>query len=191
VLDTGPVAVQAATVGVRINAGHVRFDEFAMPMQGADLKAIGGISLTDGALDAQLTLTGKPAADGKARPTLAIALKGPAMAPKRSIDTKPLISWLTLLTFEQQSRQIDAMEKAAREVVRPPERPAWPASNREEGQPAAATRPAESSSDVQAPILPPPVEVPAAPRPRAAPRSQGAPPPNAVGQSPGLVGSQH
>ena len=116
VLDTAQVPVQAATVGVRINAGHARFDEFAMPMPGADLKATAGVNLTDGALDALVTLTGKPAADGKARPTLAIALKGPAMAPKRSIDTRPLISWLTLLTFEQQSRQIDAMEKAARDA---------------------------------------------------------------------------
>jgi large subunit ribosomal protein L24 len=184
VLDTGPVSVQAATVGVRINAGHVRFDEFAMPMPGADLKAIGGVSLTDGALDAQLTLTGKAAADGKARPALLIALKGPAMAPRRSIDIRPLTSWLTLLTVEQQSRQIDAMEKAAREAGRPAERSPSPASNNEESRPA--TRPAEPSFGVQAPVLPPPVEVPVAPRPR----SQSAVPPNAVIQPPGLVGAQ-
>jgi uncharacterized protein involved in outer membrane biogenesis len=190
VLDTGPVPIQAATVGVRINAGHARFDEFAMAMPGADLKAVAGLNLSDGSLDALLTLTGKPA-DGKARPTLLIAVKGPAMTPTRSIDLRPLMSWLTLLTVEQQSRQIDAMEKAAREVARPPERPPWPASNKEESQPAAAARPAEASG-IQAPVLPPPVEVPSAPRPRATPpRSQGAAPPNAVGQSPGLVGSQH
>ncbi len=193
VLDTAQVPVQAATVGVRINAGHARFDEFAMPMPGVDLKATAGVNLTDGALDALVTLTGKPAADGKARPTLAIALKGPAMAPKRSIDTRPLISWLTLLTFEQQSRQIDAMEKAARDPGRPSSPPPPNRElNKDESKPAAATMPAaEPSTGVQAPTLPPPVEVPAAPRPRAAPRSQSAAPPNAGGQPSGLVGTQH
>jgi hypothetical protein len=102
------------------------------------------------------------------------------MAPRRSIDIRPLTSWLTLLTVEQQSRQIDAMEKAAREAGRPAERSSSPASNKEE------SRPAEPSFGVQAPALPPPVEVPVAPRPR----SQSAVPPNAVIQPPGLVGAQ-
>ena len=46
-----------------------------------------------------------------------VALKGTLPAPKRTVDTNLLTSWLTLRAVEQQSRQIDAMEQAAREAA--------------------------------------------------------------------------
>ena len=53
------------------------------------------------------------------------------MTPTRTVDTSLLTSWLTLLTVEQQSKQIDAMEKAAREMptrrIRRRSRPTAPA----------------------------------------------------------------
>ena len=75
-------------------------------------------------LDALLTLNAPPPAPGAVHPALMVALKGALPAPKRTVDTNLLTSWLTLRALEQQSRQIDAMEKAAREAAppRPPRR---------------------------------------------------------------------
>jgi len=46
-----------------------------------------------------------------------IALKGALPSPQRTVDTSLLTSWLTLRAVEQQARQIDAMERAARDAA--------------------------------------------------------------------------
>ena len=43
--------------------------------------------------------------------------KGTLPAPKRTVDINLLTSWLTLRAVEQQSKQIEAMERAAREAA--------------------------------------------------------------------------
>ena len=58
-------------------------------------------------LDALLTLNAPPSATGAVQPAVMVALKGPLPAPKRTVDTNLLSSWLTLRAVEQQSRQID------------------------------------------------------------------------------------
>ena len=128
-----------------------------------------------------------------------VALKGPLPAPKRTVDTNLLTSWLTLRAVEQQSRQLEAMERAARAAMPQPEKPrrrAEPADPRQRRRAApragafAARRPNGVSGDFQAPALPPPVTIPAAPKPRAAPRTDGAAPPRSSVR-PNLLGAQN
>ena len=128
-----------------------------------------------------LTLTGPPAAPGAARPVVLVALKGPLPAPKRTVDTSLLTSWLTLRAVEQHSKQIDAMERAGRErrAAAPSRTPL--AADMRRITLTGECRGFRAEYDerafrrtAQAPALPPPVNVPAAPKPRAAPRADNA-----------------
>jgi large subunit ribosomal protein L24 len=182
VLDTTKSPVTHATAGATVIAGMARFDEIVVPMAGSELKAGANLNLGDGGLDALLTLTGQAAPGSRARPALLIGLTGPVLAPKRTIDTTLLTNWLTLLTVEQHSKQIDAMEKAAREM-NPASKPIE--SNPEQGLPdATAPKPPPStalpsSTPASAggqPSGPPPAATPPAPKPRAPVRSENSNP---------------
>ena len=199
VLDNTKVPVSRASATVSVNAGRARFEDIVIRTTGVDLKAAASINMLDAALDASLTLVVPPGVGAnKARPPLFIALNGPVMTPRRTVDTNALMNWLTLLTLEQQSKQIDAMERAAREraPAEPPKAIA-PAANR---PPSTAASVSGETSAVpsgpstgaaqpaaQAPALPPPVEVPNAPRPR----TERAAPRNAVNPAPALIGAQN
>jgi large subunit ribosomal protein L24 len=157
-------------------------------------------------LDALLTLNAPPSATGAARPAVMVALKGTLPAPKRSVDINLLTSWLTLRAVERQSRQIDAMERAAREAAaaaaaaappapkaaEPVELPsAAPSLVPERGSASPAPAPNAVSGEVQVPALPPPVTIPAAPKPRAAPRAESVAPAPVRTPAPPLLGSQN
>ena len=151
---------------------------------GADLQAAVNVDLGDAMLDALLTLNAPPQAAGAAPPALMVALKGALPAPKRTVDTTLLTSWLTLRELEQQSRQLEVMEKAAREsaagagnalpkpaesgmrLVVPESAPTVPAPKAIDG----------ISEGAQAPALPPPITIPTVPKPRAGPRTDNVAP---------------
>jgi large subunit ribosomal protein L24 len=196
VLDGSSLQVSRAEAAINVNAGQARFSNIVLRPAGADLEVAANVDLSAATLDAQLTLTGLPVAQGAARPSVLVTLKGELPAPRRSIDTGPLTSWLTLRAVEQQSRQIDAMERVGREMAPSAVRdapPAPPPARTRETAPAASD-PASPMND--APPLPPPIEIPAAPKPptapQTAPRAEGrAPPPASPASRPGLIGSQH
>jgi hypothetical protein len=189
--------VSRAEAAINVYAGQARFSNIVLRPAGADLEVAANVDLSAATLDAQLMLTGLPVAQGAARPSVLVTLKGALPAPRRSVETGPLTNWLTLRAVEQQSRQIDAMERVGREMA-PPSAvrdapPAPPSARTREAAPAASD-PASPMND--APPLPPPIEIPAAPKPQSAPqtapRAEGrAPPPASPASRPGLIGSQH
>ena len=207
VLDNATLPVPRATARISVNAGQARFSDIVIRASGADLEASASVDLADATLNALLTFTGLAATPGAARPSVLVSLKGPLTAPARSIDTGPLTSWLTLRAVEQQSKQIDMMERAGRELSQPPkpqepvERPAeQPAGERPAATPMSVEIPPTTSrispnvrdaapSDSRAPALPPPVDVPASPKPRLAPRAGNTAP--LVIRPPGLIGAQN
>ena len=91
--------------------GQARLRDIVIKADGADLQATVNVDLADAMLDALLTLNAPPSATGAARPAVMVALKGTLPAPKRTVDINLLTSWLTLRAVEQQSKQIDAMER--------------------------------------------------------------------------------
>jgi large subunit ribosomal protein L24 len=206
-LDNAGLPVSKVSATISISAGQARLRDIAIKSDRADLQATARVDLADGTLDALLTLNGLAAAPGAVRPAVLIALKGPFDAPKRSIDTGLLTSWLTLRAVEQQSRQIDAMEQARRDAAAaprpqpdPPAPPATfapmsitpdtPAPNAAAPDSRTSSAAGEQSGSSQAPALPPPVTIPLTPKPRTLPHAGNSPSP-AMPRPPGLIGAQN
>lgn len=214
-LDNAGLPVSKASAAISINAGQARLRDIAIQADKADLQATVNVDLADAGLDALLTLNAPSSAARAARPAVMVALKGPLPVPRRTIDTSLLTSWLTLRALEQQSRQIDAMERAAREAAAaaaaasppstqaadpggqpPPPAPPSPVPERAPAGPAAAPNATSGmsgdvqSGDVHVPALPPPITIPAVPKPRAVPRADNAAPSRATAR-PNLLGTQN
>jgi large subunit ribosomal protein L24 len=136
------------------------------------------------------------------RPVVSVALKGPLLAPNRTVDANALASWLALRAVEQQSRQLDTMERLQREANVPPVATMPPpgTSNGEAVVPASGGETTSGLSDPnQAPPLPPAINILPAPKPRgprvenhAAPVRAAAPKPSPPLLSPplDLLGAQ-
>jgi len=141
--NSGGLAVALAEGAIVINAGQARLGSTMVRAQNADLTVNGSISLTGAALDGRLILSGMPGpgAPANTRPEIFIALKGPADAPKRSIDAGAFASWLALRAVEQQSKKLDVLE--GREA---PPTPAAPAASGVTQAAPVQTAPARDAS---------------------------------------------
>jgi large subunit ribosomal protein L24 len=126
-LASGGFVITRVGGPIVINAGQARLSNTIVRAPGADLTIGGSVDLTEGTLEARLLLFGTGGAGSplEARPEIAIALRGPVNAPKRTIDAAALANWLALRAVEQQARKLDALE--GREGAPPP--PAPPAAN--------------------------------------------------------------
>jgi uncharacterized protein involved in outer membrane biogenesis len=191
-LDNAGLPVSAASAAISVSAGQARLRDVVIGAEGAQLQATVNVDLADAMFDALLTLNSPAPTPGAVHPALLIALKGALPSPRRTVDTTLLTSWLTLRALEQQARQIDAMEQAAREAAAAaaaavPPIPAEPAVKPAPVAPSAPAVPSPHATNgnaggAQAPKLPPPITIPAAPRPRAAPRADNAGPARATAQ---------
>jgi large subunit ribosomal protein L24 len=198
-LDNAALDVPKGSAAIGISAGQARLRDVSLRADGADLQATMNLDLTDATLDAVLTLSApRQAASVEVQPAVMVMLKGPLVAPTRSVDTNLMKSWLTLRAVEQQSRQLEAMERAARAAMPQSEKAAVPselppsvAAPAPEQAPTRSPPPPNGvSGDFQSAPSPPPVTIPAAPKPRATPRTDGAAPPRSSVR-PGLVGAQN
>jgi uncharacterized protein involved in outer membrane biogenesis len=170
-LDNASLPVSLAKATLVIRAGQARFADVVIRASGADIEAAASVDLANAKLNAMLTFTGLATASGALRPVVLVSLNGPLLSPKRTIDASLLTSWLMLRAVEQQSKQIDALERARREMP-----PADGSPDATGGLPA----------DIRAPAVPP-NNVPPASKPRA---GRTIPTPALIG-SPELVGRQH
>jgi large subunit ribosomal protein L24 len=186
-LESAKLPIGRVETAIGVNAGQARFSSIAVRGEGADLRAQASVDLAEGTLDALLTLTGQVALSGGVRPEVQIALKGALPAFKRSVDSSQLSNWLTLLAVDQQAKQLDAIERsrqgrrdtAPRTPMQPERAPRAPEAPPQQPHASGSAAPVE-----EAPPLPPPVTIPAGPRPAASP-------PNAAIRPPGLVGAQN
>ncbi len=212
-LGSGVLTFALAEGALAINAGQARLSNTTVRAQGADLAVSGSVNLADGGLDARLTLTGAAGTGALAstRPEVAIALKGPSDAPKRSIEVAALTSWLALRAVEQQSKKLDLLEgrepapsaPPAKETAiqpapsqDPPTQPALiqPAPTQPEPSQPAASQPApiqqapSQSAPAVAPAVPSaggsePESTPPRPATRTEPVAPSAPKPKSAGQA--------
>ncbi len=116
-LDSGTLPVERATADLAIAGGQVRLANVSLRASGADIGVSGLYSLSEGTIDATLSMTGTAATAGSMRPVVFVALRGPATAPVRTVDAAALTGWLALRQVEQQSKRLEEMEKA-REAAR-------------------------------------------------------------------------
>lgn len=174
-LENGTLPVARAEAAMTVAAGQVRLSKVISQTSGADLAANANVNVADATLDAVLTLSGTQMQGGGLRPTISITLKGPLSAPVRTIDASALASWLALRAVEQQSQELDTVERQRREASVPPADATLPPSpsRAPSGAPAnGADTTSRLSNDSLAPPLPPAVNVMPAPKPRAVPRAE-------------------
>jgi len=119
-MDNRKLAVPKADAEVTVAGGQMRMANAVLPAQdGAQLALDGMLDLNAAAIDAQLTLSAEPAAGAliRARPELAVTLKGPLAAPERKLDISALLGWLSLRAAEQQTRRLESLEANRRADV--------------------------------------------------------------------------
>ena len=119
-MDNRKLAVPKGEAEVTIAGGQVRVANAALPAQdGAQLSLDGVLDLNTAALDARLILSAEPAPNAliRARPELAVTLKGPLSAPERKLDVSALVGWLSLRAAEQQTRRLELLEANRRADV--------------------------------------------------------------------------
>jgi large subunit ribosomal protein L24 len=192
-LDGAPLPVARASARIGVSDGQARFTDISVQSAGAELQASASVDLSDATLDARLSLNGMPPSPGAQRPAVLISLKGALPSPQRTVDISLLTSWLTLRAVEQQSRQIDAMERAARDAatqVPTSTTPGRPAISPAPVAPDAPVNPG-GPTGTRAPALPPPVDITPGQGSRVAPRAEGTAPPRGGPRPPGLVGAQN
>jgi len=118
VLDGGSLAVPRLDAPLTINAGQARIGPTIALGQGADLTIAATSDLSEISLDARLTLTGPVIEGTSVRPDVLVLLKGPLVAPRRTVDVSALSGFLMLRAVELQSRQIDSIEQERRDAER-------------------------------------------------------------------------
>jgi large subunit ribosomal protein L24 len=119
-MDNGKLAVPKGDAEVTIAAGQIRLANAVLQAQGgAQLSLDGVLDLNNAAIDAQMTLSGQPAASAliRARPEFSVSVKGPLAAPERKLNVSALVGWLTLRATEQQTRRLESLEANRRADV--------------------------------------------------------------------------
>ena len=169
VLGNGSLDVALAQGEVVVAAGQLRLANTAIRAKGAELGVMLGLDLSGSAIDARLILSGAPGSGALEgiRPEIAIALRGPFDAPKRTLDVAAFTSWLALRAIEEKDKRIDALQ-SGREVPVPPATPVQPLKQ----TPAVAPVP-----EKVAPVAP--QQQPKAPQ-RGAPAAKAVPPPTDI-----------
>jgi large subunit ribosomal protein L24 len=158
IMDQGSLSVPWVTAPLAVTAGRIRLGKLVTPPQSNDLAASASFDLIDSTLDARLTVSGVPEAGQ--RPEVSIVLKGPAAAVRRSVDVSALTNWLTLRSADREAKQVEAAERAAKQLEKlNASRSGQPSGS---GDPQAGTDlgvnlPTAPAQPQTAPALPPPV----------------------------------
>src|SRR5262245_49076054 len=168
-LGNGALSVALAQGEIAVAAGQLRLANMAIRTKDAELGVALGLDLSGSTIDARLVLTGAPgsgALEG-VRPEIALALRGPFDAPKRTLDVAAFTSWLALRAIEEKDKHIDALQ-SGREVPAPPATSALPPKTPPTvPQPKAGRQQRPSATKA----TPPPTDI----RPPAGARQQAAP----------------
>jgi large subunit ribosomal protein L24 len=180
-LAAGALNISGVEFPLTLRAGRLRLDNTTAIADAAQLAVSGSYDLAAADLDLRASLVstaakGPPAAG---RPEIRVALRGPADAPVRSVDTSPLIGWIAVRAIDRETQRLDQLDRNAPPRTQAPASPASPPSSTASVPPAEtpAESPATATPDAPAPIIAPATPAPALrPGPRRAPTApQGAP----------------
>jgi large subunit ribosomal protein L24 len=156
-LNAGSLEIATLEGAVSMAAGQIRLSTVVARAEGVELAVSGRYDIGRGDLDARLVLAGEEAGNGTGRPEIAVALRGEAFSPQRTVDVSSLSGWLALRAVEQQAKKLEAIERA-RAAAPPPEI--------QTSAPAVTAAPAPAAPSPPA-VLPPERNI-ATPRARAA-----------------------
>lgn len=171
-LGAGPLNISGVEFPLTLRAGRLRLDNTTVMADAAQLAVSGSYDIAAADLDLRASLVsmaakGPPAAG---RPEIRVALRGPADAPVRNVDTSPLIGWIAVRAIDRETQRLDQLDRNA-----PPRTQMTPAP---EPAPAPGGSTAAVPQDATPSIITP--DVPAAPRPAAPPRRAAVPAPDAA-----------
>ena len=122
-MDRGRLAVLKGSADLTMAGEQIRVANATLQLQdGAELLLSGSLDFGKGAVDARMTLAGRPAANplAGAKPEYSVTLKGPLAAPERTVDVSSLLGWLTLRSTELQTRRLQSLEANGRPDVSGP-----------------------------------------------------------------------
>jgi large subunit ribosomal protein L24 len=173
-MKNGALALERAEGAIAISAGQARLTNAVAGAQNTELALSASVGLTDGELDARLTLFGSPSIGGpeSTRPEIVVLIKGPIDAPTRSIDLAAFASWLALRAVEQQSKKLDVLEgRESSAVPLPPDSPPPHSPPLAGENKAGGAKPATQAAPADHPVR-------AAPAPEARQKARSRPNPN-------------
>jgi uncharacterized protein involved in outer membrane biogenesis len=112
-LDAGKLKIPFATAPVVIADGRAQLAKVSASAQNTDISGSISLTLTDWQLDAQLTLTAPPRKNAPTaeRPVMAVTVRGPLTAARRSVDVTNLIGWATMRAVDREAKRLDDAER--------------------------------------------------------------------------------
>jgi hypothetical protein len=81
--------------------------------QNTDISGSISLALADWQLDARLIMTAPPRKNAPTaeRPAMAVTVRGPLTAARRSVDVTNIVGWVTMRAVEQEAKRLDDAEK--------------------------------------------------------------------------------
>jgi uncharacterized protein involved in outer membrane biogenesis len=117
-LDAGKLKIPFATAPIVVADGRAQLAKVSASAQNTDISGSISLGLADWQLDARLTMTAPPRKNATTaeRPTMAVTIRGPLAAARRSIDVTSLIGWATMRAVDQEAKRLDEAEKERRRL---------------------------------------------------------------------------
>ncbi len=112
-LDAGKLRVPFATAPIVIADGRARLAKVSASARNADISGAMSLALADWQLDSRFAMTApaRKNAPASERPLMAVTVRGPLTAARRSVDVSTLIGWATLRAVDQEAKRLDEAEK--------------------------------------------------------------------------------
>jgi hypothetical protein len=117
-LDAGKLKIPLATAPIVIADGRAQLTRVSASAQNTDISGLISLALADWQLDARLTMTAPPRKNAPTaeRPVMAVTVRGPLAAARRSVDVTGLIGWATMRAVDQEAKRLDEAEKERRRL---------------------------------------------------------------------------
>jgi large subunit ribosomal protein L24 len=154
-LDAGRLRLPFAAAPITIADGRAQLTDLAAPAQSADVAASVALALPDNQVDMRIALTGPQRSNAPAgeRPSLAVAVKGPLAAARRTADVTSLVAWLTSRAVEQETKRLNDAERERKRLEQAEPR------RRQDAAVLAEPESAVAATMGRAPDLPAPIEI--------------------------------
>lgn len=113
VLDAGKLRVPFATAPIVIADGRAQLAKVSASARNTDISGSMSLALADWQVDGRFAMTAPPRknAPTSERPVMAVTLRGPLTAARRSVDVSTLVGWATMRAVEQEAKRLDEAEK--------------------------------------------------------------------------------
>jgi large subunit ribosomal protein L24 len=121
VLDAGKLRVPFATAPIVIADGRAQLANVSASARNTDISGSMSLALADWQLDGRFAMTAPPRknAPTSERPVMALTVRGPLTAARRSVDVSTLVAWATMRAVEQEAKRLDEAEKERKRLEAP------------------------------------------------------------------------